>query len=64
MAHWADPLKDWGDVLVKQGTPKMRCDARLERPRAAKRVLVSAGRTAKVLARAGAESSCGFCTCT
>jgi hypothetical protein len=22
MAHWADPLKDWGDVLVKQGTAK------------------------------------------
>jgi hypothetical protein len=22
MAHWADPLKDWGDVLVKQGNAK------------------------------------------
>jgi predicted negative regulator of RcsB-dependent stress response len=20
--HWADPLKAWGDVLVKQGHPK------------------------------------------
>jgi predicted negative regulator of RcsB-dependent stress response len=22
MANWADPLKDWGDVLVKQGNVK------------------------------------------